>query len=69
MSVSGEHAPVATGVLNTGGNIPGIVGGMLVPFIALQISWPAAIISGSVFAIIGAVLWLFVRADEPMSAH
>ena len=69
MSVSGEHAPVATGVLNTGGNIPGVVGGMLVPFIAMQISWPAAIVSGSVFAFIGALLWFFVRADEPMSAH
>lgn len=66
MSVAGKHAQVATGVLNTGGNIPGIVGGMLVPFIANLLGWPAAIMSGSVFAIVGALLWIFVRADEPM---
>lgn len=68
MAVSGRHAPVATGVLNTGGNLPGIVGGMLVPVIANLLGWPAAIMSGSVFAMVGALLWIFVRADEPMGA-
>jgi ACS family glucarate transporter-like MFS transporter len=66
MAVSGEHAPVATGVMNTGGNLPGIVGGMLVPVIANLLSWEAAIMTGSLFAIIGALLWIFIRADEPM---
>jgi len=66
MAVAGRHAPVATGVLNTGGNIPGIVGGMLVPFIAGLLGWPAAIASGTLFALVGAALWLFIRADEPM---
>ncbi len=66
MAVSGKHASVATGVLNTGGNLPGIVGGMLVPVTAKLLGWPAAIITGSLFAIIGASLWIFVRADEPM---
>ena len=68
MNVAGRHAQAATGVLNTGGNLPGVIGGMMVPVIAKLISWPAAIVSGSVFAIIGALLWLFIRADEPMSA-
>ena len=66
MAVSGKHASVATGVLNTGGNLPGIVGGILVPVTAKLLGWPAAIITGSLFAIIGASLWIFVRADEPM---
>ena len=68
MAVSGRHAQVATGVLNTGGNITGIVGGMLVPVTANLLGWPAAIITGSLFAIIGALLWIFIRADEPMGA-
>ena len=67
MAVSGRHAPVATGILNTGANIPGILGGMLVPVTAGVLGWPAAIATGSAFAIDGALLWLFVRADEPMS--
>jgi ACS family glucarate transporter-like MFS transporter len=68
MAVAGKHAPVATGVLNTGGNVPGIIGGMLVPLIADLLGWPAAIMSGSLFALLGAFLWLFIRADEPMGA-
>lgn len=68
MAVSGRHAPVATGILNTGGNLPGFVGGMLVPAMASLFGWPAAIATGSVFAIVGALLWLFIRADEPMAA-
>ncbi len=68
MAVSGRHAQVATGVLNTGGNLTGIVGGMLVPVIANLLGWPAAIITGSLFAVIGALLWIFTRADEPMGA-
>ncbi len=67
MAVSGRHAPVATGVMNTGGNLPGIVGGMLVPVTANLLGWEAAIMTGSVFAIVGALLWIFIRADKPMS--
>lgn len=67
MSVCGRHASVGTGILNTGGNLPGFVGGMLVPVTADFLGWPAAMMTGSVFAIVGALLWLFVRADEPMS--
>jgi len=66
MGVAGRHSQVATGVLNTGGNLPGVLGGIMVPFIAGWLGWPAAIASGSAFAFIGAVLWLFIRADEPM---
>jgi len=44
-----------------------VIGGLMVPFIAAWLGWSAAIISGSVFAIVGALLWLFIRADEPMA--
>jgi len=66
MGVAGKHSQVATGVLNTGGNIPGAIGGVMVPLIAGWLGWSAAIISGSLFALVGALLWLFIRADEPM---
>ncbi len=67
MGVAGRHSQVATGVLNTGGNIPGVVGGLMVPAIAGWFGWPAAIASGSIFAFVGAALWIFIRADEPMT--
>ncbi len=66
MGVAGRHSQVATGVLNTGGNIPIVLGGIMVPAIAGWLGWPAAIASGSLFAFAGAFLWLFIRADEPM---
>ena len=66
MAVSGKHAPVATGILNTGANIPGVLGGIMVPFTAGIFGWPAAMVTGSGFAVVGAFLWLFIRADEPM---
>lgn len=67
MGVAGKHSQIATGVLNTGGNIPGAIGGLMVPFIANRLGWDAAIISGSLFAFAGALLWLLIRADEPMA--
>ncbi|MFT5501161.1 MAG: ACS family glucarate transporter-like MFS transporter [Woeseiaceae bacterium] len=66
MSMSGRHAPVATGILNTGGNVPGVIGAMSVPFLADVLGWPVAMASGSVFAVVGALLWLFVKADKPV---
>jgi len=66
MGIAGRHSQAATGVLNTGGNLPGVVGGLMVPVIANWLGWPAAITSGSVFAIVGALLWIFIRADEPL---
>jgi MFS transporter, ACS family, glucarate transporter len=63
VAVAGRHAAVASGVLNTGGNVVGGIGAILVPFLAAQFGWPFAIASGSIFTLIGAILWLLVRAD------
>ena len=66
ITVAGKRAAAATGVMNTGGNIVGAVSGLLVPFTAEWIGWVAAISTGAVFAIIGALLWLIIRSDRPM---
>jgi ACS family glucarate transporter-like MFS transporter len=66
ISVAGRDASEAGGVLNTGGNVVGFVGGMLVPLTAQYFGWVAAVSFGAVFALIGAVLWLFIRGDRPM---
>jgi len=66
ISVSGRHASAATGVMNTGGNVAGGIGALLVPVMAAAFGWVPALATGSVFAVIGVGLWLLVRADEPM---
>jgi ACS family glucarate transporter-like MFS transporter len=67
--VSGKHASAATGVLNTGGNVVGGIGALLVPVTAEAFGWVPALATGSVFAVIGVGLWFFVRADRPMTFH
>jgi ACS family glucarate transporter-like MFS transporter len=66
--VSGKHASAATGVMNTGGNVVGGIGALLVPIMADAFGWVPALATGSVFALIGVGLWLFVRADRPMAS-
>jgi ACS family glucarate transporter-like MFS transporter len=65
--VSGKHASTATGVMNTGGNVVGGIGALLVPITAEVFGWVPALATGSVFALTGVGLWLFVRADKPMA--
>ncbi len=68
-SVSGRHAAAAGGVMNTGGNAVGGVGALLVPLAAKYFGWTAAVATGSIFAVIAATLWLFIRADKPMTSE
>ena len=64
--VAGRHAASATGVLNTGGNLVGFVGAVLVPVIAQALGWSWAIASGALVALVGAVLWGWIRGDRPL---
>ncbi len=66
ISVSGRHASAATGILNTGGNVVGFAGGMMVPLIASVWGWTVSVSTGAVFALFGALLWLFIRGDRQM---
>jgi ACS family glucarate transporter-like MFS transporter len=68
-SIAGRHAYAACGVLNTGGNAVGGLGAILVPLLAARFGWVLALSTGCLFALIGAALWLFIRADEPMGAE
>jgi MFS transporter, ACS family, glucarate transporter len=63
-SVSGRHSSTACGVLNTGGNVVGGIGALLVPLTVEGLGWEAALATGSIFAVVGAVLWFWIRADR-----
>lgn len=67
IGIGRHHAGAAYGVANTGGNLVGTASALLVPFTAAIFGWPAAIMTGAVFAILSAALWLFIRADQPMA--
>ncbi|MEK9654794.1 MAG: MFS transporter, partial [Halieaceae bacterium] len=63
--VAGPYTAPACGVMNTGGNLAGIVVAPLMPFLAQHVGWVAALSTGTIMAFVGATLWLFIRADEP----
>jgi ACS family glucarate transporter-like MFS transporter len=60
----GRDTAAATGVLNTGGNLPGILTGITTPILVAKFGWLAALSSGSVFAIVAALLWLWIDVGE-----
>ncbi len=64
--VAGPHTAAATGILNTGGNLGGVISTPLIPILADSYGWGAALATGSVFAIIGAVLWLWIDVERPL---
>jgi ACS family glucarate transporter-like MFS transporter len=64
IAVGGRHAGAAGGVMNTGANVMGVVNALLVPFFAHAFGWTFAIASGAIFAMIGVVFMLLVRADH-----
>ena len=64
ISIGGKHAATAGGVMNTGGNATGIIVGPLAPLTAATLGWGAAMFTGTLFALAGAAMWLFVRADR-----
>ncbi|MEM7081754.1 MAG: MFS transporter [Pseudomonadota bacterium] len=64
----GPQAGAACGVMNTGGNLVGVLNALLVPWLAGTFGWPVALGSGTVFALTGAALWLAVQLDETPDA-
>jgi len=66
IAIGGQLAGAAGGVLNTGGNAMGIVNAVLTAWLAQEFGWPFAIASGAAFALLAAVLLLFVRSDQAL---
>jgi hypothetical protein len=59
--------------MNTGGNLVGVIGALLVPLVAhsfasSSVGWVIALSTGALFALTGAVLWTWIRADIPMGS-
>jgi ACS family glucarate transporter-like MFS transporter len=57
----------ATGVLNTGGNLGGVIGIPIVAYLSGHQAWNLAFATGLAFALVAAGLWFFVdptRGDE-----
>ena len=54
----------ATGVLNTGGNLGGLIGIPIVAQLSQSGMWSWAFVIGAIFSVVGAIAWLGIDADE-----
>jgi sugar phosphate permease len=61
---AGIESAAAAGVLNTGGNVGGIVCQPIVAALSGAGLWGGAFVSGSVFALAAAGIWLFINSDR-----
>jgi MFS transporter, ACS family, glucarate transporter len=64
MRVARQDTGAATGVLNTGGNLGGIITQPIVGALSGVGSWNAAFVTGTVFALVAAGAWLLVDPDR-----
>jgi ACS family glucarate transporter-like MFS transporter len=61
MTIGGSDTMAVCGVMNTGGNLGGIIGIPIVAYFSGQHHWESAFIIGAVFALVSAVAWLGIH--------
>jgi ACS family glucarate transporter-like MFS transporter len=60
MHVARTDSMAASGILNTGGNVGGLIGIPIVGYLAQHHAWTSAFLLGTVLAVLSAAAWLFV---------
>jgi predicted MFS family arabinose efflux permease len=58
-----------SGVMNTGGNLGGIIGIPIVAALSEKHLWHAAFFIGAAFALASAVAWLGIDSNSRASSH
>jgi len=66
--VAGEFAGVASAVMNMGAQIGGAVTASLTPWIAARFGWESSFLAAAVLGVAGAVAWLGVDPELPISS-
>jgi ACS family glucarate transporter-like MFS transporter len=69
MSVARADTMAACGVLNTGGNLGGVISIPIVAWLSGHGNWSGAFATGTAFAVIAAALWLLIDADRQLGAE
>jgi len=68
MEIGREDAVAAGAVLNTGGNLGGIVATPLVAFISGDGDWTTPFVAGAGCALVSALIWLLINPAAPANA-
>jgi MFS family permease len=67
IEISGEHVGAACGILNTGGNLGGLLAPVLTPMIAARFGWAGGLYFASFLVTIGMLTWLMVDPARKIS--
>lgn len=62
--LSKEHAGTLSGLMNTGANLGGSLSPTLTPWLADQWGWPVSLGAAAAIAVLGGVMWLFIRPGD-----
>ncbi len=65
--VAGSSAGSASGLMNMFNQIGGAITASLTPLIAAQFGWSASFITAGVLCVIGALAWIPINPDRPIS--
>jgi MFS transporter, ACS family, glucarate transporter len=66
--IAGRNSGVFSSIVNMGAQIGGAVTASLTPWVALHFGWTTSFGIAAVLAVIGAVLWMTVHPERPLSA-
>ena len=67
INISGSQSGTAGGILNTGGNLGGLIAPVLTPWIASKAGWAAGLYFGSLMALASALLWFFIDPNRQLA--
>jgi MFS transporter, ACS family, glucarate transporter len=69
MTVGRGDTMAVSGVMNTGGNLGGIIGIPIVGYLSGEHLWRTAFFVGAAFAVASAVAWLGIEVERPAGGH
>lgn len=69
MTIGRSNTMAVGGVLNTGGNLGGVIGIPIVGYLSGHGHWTAAFLLGSAFAMLSAAAWLAIDASRAVDAQ
>ena len=65
--LGGPRGGTAAGILNTGGNLGGMLAPVLTPMIAAHFGWAGGLYFGSLMVLIGMLTWLLVDPGKKIA--
>lgn len=66
--IAGKSAGTVSGLMNMGGQVGGAVTASLTPWIANHFGWTASFLAAACVCFAGALAWLFIKPEKPISA-